>query len=252
MSVITSMKLKVPFDMDFYHELDMPTANLIVRNGKFKERGLSDTDKLNCYSWGIPREYCKTGSKLAMEDPDSICAKCSTKKGHYTIPDVANVYQQRYDAWIQQEHWIEAITFLIKNSGYDNFRWFDNGDIQDEYMLLQFIKVAEMLPKKKFWIPTQEHDIVFNVIDQGYEIPKNMTIRLSTRKRFTEPPTDKAKRFNDYPNVKGYIGTSSTVNKDDFNEFNGFKCPSSKQGNKCLDCEACWQRIPNIPYKFKP
>jgi len=147
------LKLVVPFDVSFHNQLDMPTAHKILRNGMFSDRGLSRTEKLNCYSWGIPTKYCKTGSKLS-EIKGTVCKGCNIKRGHFTTPIVKTCYQQRYDAWLEQPNWIEAITYLIKNLGYDLFRWFESGDIQDEYMILQMIEVANRLPKKRFWIPT--------------------------------------------------------------------------------------------------
>lgn len=244
------LNLKIPFDMEFYNNLDMPTAHSIVRNGLFKDNGLSKTDKLNCYSWSIPREHCKTGMQYA-EEKGTICDQCNTARGHYGTRVVKTAMHQRYDAWLEQEHWIEAITYLIRNSGYDLFRWFDSGDLQDEYMLLQFIKVANMLPKKRFWIPTQEKEIVTNVIREGYEIPKNMTIRLSAKYINGDPPKDLAKELNSQPNVHGYIGTSRVLTKQVFTDYNGFTCPSSRQGGQCLSCTLCWEAMPDIPYLKK-
>jgi hypothetical protein len=244
------LKLLIPFDMEFYNNLDMPTANNIVRNGFFKENGLSSTSKLNCFSWGIPMEYCKTGSELALMK-NTICNGCTCNHGKYTIPHNRTVYDQRFNAWREQPHWIEAITFLIRNKGYTIFRWFDSGDLQEEYMLLQFIKIANMLPKKRFWLPTQEREMVANVIRDGYEIPKNMTIRLSSIHINGDPPKDLAKELNSYPNVHGYIGTSRVLTKQVFENYNGFTCPSSRQGGKCLDCTLCWEAMPDIPYLKK-
>ena len=245
------LKLVVPFDRTFYNNLDIPSANSIVRNGLFKDNGLSKTDKLNCYSWSIPVSHCKTGSEL-REVENTVCSGCNVNnRGHYGTRVVKNAMEQRYDAWIEQEHWIEAITFLIRNTGYDLFRWFDSGDIQEEYMLLQFIKIANMLPKKRFWIPTQEREMVSHIIKDGYEIPQNMTIRLSSTYINGEPPTYLAKELNSYPNVLGYIGTSRVLRTQQFNGYDGFICPSTKQGNQCLSCTMCWEKVGDIPYKKK-
>lgn len=244
------LKLVVPFDMEFYHNLDMPTANDIVRHWERNENGLSKTDKLNCYSWSIPREHCKTGMRYA-EESNTTCSQCNTARGHYGTRVVKTAMSQRYDAWLEQKYWIEAITYLIKNSGYELFRWFDSGDLQEEYMLLQFIKIANILPKKKFWIPTQEKEMVANVVRKGYEIPKNMTIRLSAKYINGDPPTQLAKELNSQSNVHGYIGTSRVLRIKEFNDYNGFVCPSSKQGNQCLSCTMCWKSIRDIPYLKK-
>ena len=72
---------------------------------------LSNTTKMPSYSWGIPTEYCKTGSKLALI-PGTICNKCYADKGFYKMPVVNAMYQKRYDA-IEMNEWVDDMSDLI-------------------------------------------------------------------------------------------------------------------------------------------
>ena len=62
-----------------------------------KEIGtLSNPSKMPSYAWGIPIEYCNTGSKLAEID-GTICKKCYAGKGCllYTSPSPRDVEESR-------------------------------------------------------------------------------------------------------------------------------------------------------------
>lgn len=233
------LKLAVPFDIKFYNSLSVPTANRILRNGLFDSNGLSKTNKLSMYSWSISPSKCITGNILSM-NKDSVCAGCYAKRGNYVYHESKNAMDQRFDAWKEQEHWIEAITFLIRVTGASKmFRWFDAGDLQEEYMLLQIIKIANILHDFKFWLPTHEIEIIENIIKQGYDIPKNLKILLSSTYVNGAPPLEKAKELSMYINVHRKIGTTVVLKSKEFKGYYGFKCPSSYQGNKCLDCTVC-------------
>jgi hypothetical protein len=246
------LKLIVAFNREFYNNLTVPDANRILRNGWFDKNGLSQTIKLGMQSWSIPTWACHTGSLLSAIE-GSVCKGCYAKRGNYTYQSVKDCLDQRLTAWQEQENWLEAITFLIRTTEPSkNFRWFDSGDLQDQYMLLQIIKIAKELPNFKFWLPTHEKHIVQETVEQGYEIPKNLKIWLSSEMVDGEPPLELAKELSSYPNVKRPIGTTVVLSKKEFDSYKGFKCPSSKQGNKCLDCTMCTNsNIDILPYKKK-
>ena len=98
---------------------------------------LSNPAKMPSYAWGIPTEYCKTGSKLAMID-GTICNKCYADKGCYVFPMVRAMYEKRYQA-IDLPEWVdymaEMLTIKYKNLTKSRryHRWFDSGDIQSSY-----------------------------------------------------------------------------------------------------------------------
>ena len=243
-------QFKVQFDQAFYNKLDLPSATKIVRNGNPRTdiNALSKPSKMNCLAWNIPAKYCKTGSEL-RDVKGSVCSSCYACRGHYQIGrTVKRALEERYNAWMTQEHWIEAMTFLIHISSQDKFRWFDSGDLQDFFMLLQIMEIARRTPSTKHWLPTQEHEMVTAFIQRGYEIPENMTIRLSAKMVDEEPPTGLAKELNSYPNVHGIIGTSGVLTKDNWAKSKHM-CPSSLQGNNCGSCTRCWSSESHIDYK---
>ena len=55
---------------------------------------LSNHSKMPSYAWGIPIEYCNTGSKLAEID-GTICNKCYANKGCYVFKVVQDAHKFR-------------------------------------------------------------------------------------------------------------------------------------------------------------
>lgn len=240
--------LSLTWDQEFYDSLKyMTQANKIVHGDK-NGAGIGHTTKLNCYSWSIPTSYCAMG-KILSKDSTSSCAGCYAKRGNYQYDDVQDCLEKRYQA-IQNEHWAEAISFLInkRNPIKGQFRWFDSGDVQGHDHLVKIINVCNHTQQVKHWLPTQEHELIVEHVLAGWEIPENLTIRLSARKLGGKPPSEVANYLNQFPNVKGYIGTSNVGRKKDW-EANSGKCPSSLNGNECGSCTKCWQAVPNIMYK---
>jgi len=92
--------------------------------------------------------------------------------------------------------------------------------------MAKIIEVCKLTPDTQHWMPTQERQY----LPDPEQVPANLIIRLSAAK------------------VDGNPGNawshSSTVVTD-----GNPSCPSGKQGNKCLDCRACWNKdIKNISY----
>jgi len=121
----------------------------------------------------------------------------------------------------------------INNADY--FRWFDSGDLQSDEMLADIVRVALATPNTKHWLPTHEKKMVAEHLKKHGKFPRNLIVRVSAAMVDGEPP----KRF----------ALTSTVHH--LGKPIGRECPSSKQGNKCADCRACWNpRIKNISYKY--
>jgi hypothetical protein len=137
--------------------------------------------------------------------------------------------QKRFDS-LKNPLWVEAITFLIvkkEKSGF--FRWHDSGDIQGTWHLEKIVQVAKNLPHIKFWLPTREYSIVSQYIEkEGNAIPENLTIRLSALMIDGKTPDAIAHRLDLVVSGVSSVG--------------GFSCPSSKQGNVCGSCRACWDK----------
>lgn len=236
------------WDQKFYDSLKyMTQANKIVHGNK-NGAGIGHTTKMNCYSWGIPTAYCKTG-KILSKDKKSSCAGCYARHGNYLYKDVRACLEKRYNQ-LNHPQWTEAITFLInyRNPDKGQFRWFDSGDVQGFEHFAKIATVCKHTPQVKHWMPTQEHELILEYALAGWEIPENLTLRLSAREMEGEPPYELAEFLNTLPNVKGYVGTS-TVGRKKAWESNAGKCPSSLNKNSCGSCTKCWQAVPNIMYK---
>lgn len=196
--------------------------------------GFSAPSKMPCQGFSIPAWLCKTGMKLRNVS-GSICSKCYALKGRYVFPNVKNALQRRFDK-ISDPLWVSAMTIAIngtESSGY--FRMFDSGDIQSLEMLENIAQIAKNLPNITFWLPTREYSIVAQYVKQNGAFPENLTVRLSALMINGQPPVSIANRLGCVTS-----GVSDT----------GFTCPSPSQGNKCLNCRACWNKyVANVNYK---
>lgn len=205
---------------------------------------LTKTSKMPGYSYGLPAIYCKTGSKL-REIEDSPCYGCYAMKGFYHMPVVKAAMERRING-IKNPSWVRAMVTLIKKkcAKVPFFRWHDSGDIQDLNHFRKIIKIAEILPHIKFWIPTQEHELIRKIKPEN--IPANLTIRLSNRKigEQIEP--------QDFPS-SGVVKMDNTDWEEAVanNTKRYFACPSSLQNNECNTCRACWNPdIEHIIYRM--
>ena len=195
---------------------------------------LSAPSKMPCYSFSIPAKLCITSQKL-RNVKNSICSKCYALKGRYVFPNVQDALLKRFIG-MSDPQWIEKMVFMIgkkEKSGF--FRWHDSGDLQSVTHLAAIVEIAKRLPNIQFWLPTREFSIVSEFMANN-SVPDNLTIRLSALMFDGKPPVGIAKRL-------GLVTSGASSGND-------FSCPSSKQGGKCLDCRACWDKsVSNVNYK---
>jgi hypothetical protein len=186
---------------------------------------LSAPSKMPGFSYNTPAFRCKIGS-LLRKVKGSICSKCYALKGRYVFQNVQDAMEKRFSS-LTSPLWVEAITFLIskkEKSGF--FRWHDSGDLQGTWHLEKIVQVAKNLPHISFWLPTREYSIVSDFLKKGHTIPSNLCVRLSALMIDGKTPDAIAKKLG-----VQVSGVSSS---------GGFNCPSSKQGNVCASCRACW------------
>jgi len=199
--------------------------------------GLSKPSKMPCHGYSIPAKECKTGGKL-RDVPGSVCSSCYACKGNYRFSNVEKALYKRLDA-IHNPQWVEAMAYAIVNSKF--FRWHDSGDIQNLEHLKKICEVCRLTPDTKHWLPTKEKKIIKEYILKIGNLPKNLTVRLSAYMVDSAPPKYAETIINDQ--VRFSTVHSETVKY-------GRLCPAPTQGNKCLDCRACWdKRIKIISYK---
>ena len=192
---------------------------------------LGKPSKMPGLSYGISATLCKIGSALAKVK-GSTCENCYALKANYAYPSVKAAHEKRR-AGIEDPQWADAMVYLIGSSGETYFRWHDSGDLQHLQHLINIVKIAEALPAVSFWLPTREKAIINSYLRSFGAFPANLVVRVSAAMVDSSAPA-------------GYDNTSTVHNAA---APAGFACPASKQGNKCLDCRACWNRdIKNVSY----
>lgn len=205
--------------------------------------GLSRTSKMPCKSINIPATSCHMGSKL-VHVKGSVCEGCYALDGMYRFPVVKNALERRLSK-IYNPKWIFAMSHLIRKDSF--FRWHDSGDIQSIMHLSNIMEVASITEFTKHWLPTREYGMVKDYVESGKPVPFNMYVRLSGLMVNGSPPTEFARRLNEYPNVKGFIGVSSV---SDEHKVSADNCPAIGQGGKCMECRKCWTTHENVTYQF--
>ena len=187
--------------------------------------GLTTTSKMPCKSYNLPAQECNIGSKLRKQK-GSTCSKCYALKGRYHFPNVKDALYRRFNT-IKSKHWVDNMVTAIKSPDY--FRWHDSGDLQDEQHLDNIVQVARRTPDTLHWLPTREYKLIRNY---SGDVPENLIIRVSA------------------PDIDGPAPAfthTSTVHKNIIPT--GHVCPAPKQGGKCGDCRACWDKsVTNVSY----
>ncbi len=205
----------------------------------------TSNSKMPGASFGLSATCCNVGGKL-QKVCGSVCHNCYALRLEKMRPDVHNGYMKRTSKIhkamsdpIHREKWISAMVERIKRKTKPedpHFRWHDSGDLQGFEHLCMIVEVAEKLPNIHFWLPTKEQGIIRKYLKTKGKFPKNLTVRVSGTMINGKPP-----KINGLP--------TSTV-YDKHGTPTGFDCPAYKQGNKCMDCRACWDKtVANISYK---
>jgi len=162
----------------------------------------------------------------------STCENCYALKANYAYPSVKAAHEKRR-AGIEDPQWADAMVYLIGSSGETYFRWHDSGDLQHLQHLINIVKIAEALPAVSFWLPTREKALVNSYLRSFGAFPSNLVVRVSAAMVDSAAPAD-------YDHTSTVHNAAAPV---------GFACPASKQGNKCMNCRACWNRdIKNVSY----
>lgn len=202
----------------------------------------SNPSKVSCHGYSVSAFGCGIGGKLAKQE-GTVCYECYALKGNYRFKNVQNALEIRLDKMTNDPLWEEAMVWMILEYAEDLFRWFDSGDLQSVENLARIVRVCERTPDVMHWLPTKEYGIVNAFIKRGGEIPSNLNIRLSAYKMDAPPPQFRSKSWQAMASLP-----TSTVSTKHGSEV-GIVCPSSQQGNKCLDCRHCWSKeVKNVTY----
>jgi hypothetical protein len=212
--------------------------------------GLSNPSKMPWYGWSTPAPMCKTGSKLRKKE-GSVCHKCYAMRGFYQMPNVKAALQRRLDA-ITDPKFVEAFVIVLQafyergKKTYkpwgaktpikeNRFRWDDSGDFQSLAHITKVNEIALRMPHIRFYKPTKEAGLVGQWLKKNPKgFAKNLFVKVSA------PMIGVS--FEKNPMGLNF----ATVGCDADPKL--FQCPAlRKQGNKCLDCDACW-KVGNINY----
>jgi hypothetical protein len=196
--------------------------------------GFSTPSKMPCHGYSIPASRCKTGRKMRKVE-NSICSICYALKGRYSFAPVQNALERRFKT-IRGKTWVRDMVNAInavERSGF--FRWHDSGDLQSVAHFAKICQIARETPTVRHWLPTREFAMVREYLDKGGVIPENLTVRFSALMVDGAAPETLAKRCG--VQVSGACASA-------------FSCPSSRQGNVCGSCRACWNKETfNVTYK---
>jgi len=196
---------------------------MLKKEARLRTGGLSAPSKMPGPAFNLPARACLTGAKLAQV-PGSVCHGCYALKGRYRFPNVQKALYRRLEG-LTAATWIDDMVTLIKGQAW--FRWHDSGDIQSVEHLKNIFEVCKRTPETRHWMPTREARFL-KLLDPDI-IPSNLIIRMSSH-------------MIDQPPVKFWPWTSTVSTKSK-------TCPAQDQGNKCMDCRACWDRnTPNVTY----
>lgn len=195
--------------------------------------GLSNPSKMPWYGWSTSAVLCNVGSKLRKK-AGSVCASCYAHKGFYNMGVVRAAMERRVKS-LQDPRFVEAFVSVLKyrfaKDNEDRFRWHDSGDLQNIRQLRQFVAIAEACPEIQFYLPTKEYALVRAYRKKHGMWPENLRLKVS------HPKVGETYDDIDIP--------FSTVGRDDDKDMS--QCPARTQGNKCLDCRACWTGV-NVNY----
>jgi hypothetical protein len=197
--------------------------------------GLSKPSKMPGHSFSISAKRCKVGAKL-RKVAGSTCSKCYALKGRYVFPNVAAAMERRYQAMrVWSTYWAGAMIASIRKTGDTHFRWHDSGDLQGINHLHAIVVIAEETPNVMHWLPTREYALVREYLRQYHHFPANLIVRVSA------PMIGAVASEWEHSSSVDAARTPLTAWVD---------CPASKQGNKCMDCRACWDKdVEVVNYK---
>ena len=194
--------------------------------------GLSDPSKMPCKSFAIPAKTCPMGRHMVGQF-GTVCSGCYVlKSSNYNRFNVKTAQWRRY-LRLNRPQWVDHMVECVDHYSNRWFRFHDSGDIVGEWHLDRITKVAEKLPRVKFWIPTREYKTVRNWIAANGKFPQNLTVRMSAI--WVDQPASFA----------GGLPVSTVYTDQPI----GRPCVAYSQNGECRDCRLCWnKRIRSVSY----
>jgi hypothetical protein len=197
---------------------------------------LSAPSKMPGYTMALPANHgCPTGSKLRGVK-GSVCEHCYACKGRYVFGPAKTVREYNLDSVRNSDAWVNELAQFLIATKQPEFRFHDSGDIQDIAHLTAIVKLANMVPSCKFWVPTKEYATVRAYLKANGSFPSNLCVRISA------------------PMVGKCLSETSACGlpTSSVGTGKGFTCPVKNGLEKCdtYNCRACWDcKVTNIDYR---
>lgn len=210
---------------------------------------LSSPSKMPGRSYNLPADRCRTGF-LLHKDPSSICFKCYARGGRYCFPNCKNKMGGRLES-IYHPDWVPAMALLIDEQSRPYFRWHDSGDLHSFVHLMRIIKVVELTPEVKHWLPSKEYALINRYIRERPPFPDNLNVRISIP-YVNLKDTDTVEILNnriEIPKESVTYSFAFTPDKVSEGEAPGYICRAK---GECGDCRACWNpKVKHVTYPFR-
>ena len=192
-------------------------------------------------TFAVTTDHCNVGAKLAKIE-GSTCHDCYAIRIEKRYPSAHMGWSSNYlkaTRMIEErpEQWAAAMAFQIhrmaEKTSEPFHRWFDGGDIASLAMLRAIVRVCELTPTIKHWLPTREAAVVKAFMAER-TFPSNLVVRVSST------------MIDDKP-IASYAHTS-TVHTKALKPM-GTVCEARTRGNMCGPCRACWSdSVKNVSY----
>ena len=194
---------------------------------------LSKTSKLGTKSWSLQAVETCPGARKDNGELVAACSGCYATTGCYVFPDTKAVRANNKEEWKKDSFVSDFIAALKKQT---HFRWFDSGDMYALELAKKMYDIMVATPNTKHWLPTRMYKFkkFADILEKMQALP-NVMVR---------PSSDDI----DGSYIKGVHGSTILPNAE-YADSNTFVCNAPKQGGKCLDCRACYNKdIPVIGY----
>jgi hypothetical protein len=151
----------------------------------------------------------------------------------YNMPNVKNVRIYNQQDW-KRDDWVDEMVYSIENDDY--FRWFDSGDCYSKLLALKILLIMKRTPNTKHWLPTRSMKFQkFQRVFAEMNALPNVVVRFS------------GDSIGHIP--EGLHSSTTAVDMDTPIDGAQMCVAYDHEGNKCLDCRACWSKdVQTISY----
>jgi len=219
----------------------MPILDLTHLPEWVRTGGLSRTEKMPAFSYGLPATACLLGQRLRAQ-ADTVCAACYALRGRYRFPTVQAAQARRLAAVRSSPTWVPdmirllTVAYTLVPADAQVFRWHDSGDLQSPTHLHQIVAVCRGTTSLQHWLPTREIGFVAAVLNVDGPFPPNLVVRVSATHPDEPAPSG--------PWLTGTVHASHPPL--------GQPCAALAHGHRCGPCRACWDpAIPTISYPLR-